>query len=260
MTTPRPPSMITRSPPFTSAVRLPRPTDGRDAHRAGHDSGVARSAADVDGEPLDVGFIQSGRLARQQVVGDDDHFLRQVALNPGASARSNSSARAVRCRRHLWPARKSTDRSSSQKWLAYRRVTTLTAYSAVLFCVLISAWILADQRAVPQDAHVEVEDAADVFAVRLGDLVPQGGEFDGALGDGGVGGGPVLAGLRRPWTCRFGMSSSSVSSTIAVPITTPAETPMPFLISIAFGPLPSGPLSIAGRRARPQWTQWTMDN
>ena len=64
--------------------------------------------------------------------------------------------------------------------MAYRRITTLTAYSAVVLLVLDLGDDLLEQRLVLEHAEVEVEDAADLLAVLGGDVVAQLGE----LGDG----------------------------------------------------------------------------
>ena len=48
---------------------------------------------------------------------------------------------------------------------AYRRITTLTAYSAVVVLVLDLVDDLVDERLVAEHAEVEVEDPADLLAV-----------------------------------------------------------------------------------------------
>ena len=64
ITTPRVPSMMTVSPPLTSAGDVAQPDDGGDAHRAGDDRRVAGAAADVGGEAVDVLAVERGGLAR----------------------------------------------------------------------------------------------------------------------------------------------------------------------------------------------------
>ena len=82
-----------------------------------------------------------------------------------------------------------------------------------------------------QNAEVEIEDAADFLAVQLGDVVAKHGK-SAVLSSMAASKRSISCGLARRRHRRLGMSKSSASSTIAVLITTPGETPMPFLISI----------------------------
>ncbi len=73
--------------------------DGGDFEHAGHDGGVAGPAAGLGGEGVDHLRIEDGRLARRQVVGQDDDRrlagLRQVlAARPSEMLQDRSS----RCR------------------------------------------------------------------------------------------------------------------------------------------------------------------
>ena len=78
---------------------VPKPDDGGDAHRAGDDRGVAGAPADVGGEALHVRAIERRGLAGQQVVGDDDHVLREVRQVFVLLADQVAQQRASRCRR-----------------------------------------------------------------------------------------------------------------------------------------------------------------
>ena len=54
-----------------------------------------------------------------------------------------------------------------------RRMTTLTAYSAVVCCCCDFREDLLEQRFVVEHAEVEIEDVADLLAVRCGDVIAQ---------------------------------------------------------------------------------------
>ena len=84
-------------------------------------------------------------------------------------------------------------------WLAYRRVTVLTAYSAVARLGADLGQDLAGQGLVFQDAQVEVEDAPDLLPVAAGHGRAEGRQLGGAGADGG---GPAARPRARPGTGR----------------------------------------------------------
>ena len=117
-------------------------------------------------------------------------------------------------------------------WLAYRRTTVLTAYSAVASWVRISAriWLISDlslriprwKSKIPPISFPWLPVIVCRRAVTSAALVRRASSSrptSRSVSDGST-------------TCRWGMTRSSASSTTAVLITTPGETPMPFLISI----------------------------
>ena len=107
--------------------------DGGNFEHAGHDGGVARLAPRLGGEGVDQLRIEIGRLARRQIMGENDHrlanFLRRLALLSRQVA-ENRFLDVEQIRRPHAERRMVRALCSA---LAWRRIVLLTAYSALWF-------------------------------------------------------------------------------------------------------------------------------
>ena len=258
MSRPRVPSMMTAVAAGDGRRGVAQTDDGGDAHRPRHDGRVAGSAADVRAEADDVPAVELGRLARQKVVGDDDHVLRQP----------RQTLLLVADQRPQHPPLDVVNVLDALGQIAVLHRLELPGELAQDLArgelgghqlVVDGGDDLLFQRRVAEHSQVEVEDAADLACracrpPRRPNRPSRGGRSSGRRGRA-----RPRRRSSRPRRRGGARSTSSASSTTAVLIDTPGETPMPLMISMTGGAergtsergtngMPVAPTPATGRR------------